>query len=361
MNELEQCVECGLCSRDCLLLKELGVSPKQLAARGIGATEAFSCALCGVCEAACPMKLSPKEMFAEGRRQAVASGEMDLSEQNCLMPDRPHNLMRTYREYYGIDYSDIVVQGRAESCFFPGCTLMTYAPELTRAVYHRLKQSCGCKGMLEECCSKPLSLMGLPDRADQAVTGLVEKLKEHGVAELIVACPGCYYELRKSLAASGIRLRTVYEALPPVQGAPADMRRYTVHDSCPDRTEGIFGRQVRAFLDWKKLALTEMAHFGADGLCCGSGGMISRFRPDLTEQMVAQRMAEAKAAGADVLLGYCMSCVAKFADAPGDFTVRHVLSLLLDRDDDFSGVRAKATQMFEGPQGSELWAKMQSD
>ena len=360
MNSIEKCLECGLCSQECELLKELDTSPKQLAERGVGALEAFSCALCGACEAACPEGLSPKALFDNGRRLAVASGEMNLEEYGFLMPDHAYNLMRVYRDFYGIDYRDVEVKGSAGICFFPGCTLMTYAPELTRAVYSQLQASCGCGGIISGCCGKPLSMLGLPERAENLTDSLLARLRKHEVREVIAACPGCYYELRKLLDSADIKCKTVYEAMDVPKVGSANGRRVTVHDSCPDRFEGRFGSQVRELIQHQGFFLTEMVHNRTNTKCCGSGGMISRFRPDLMEQMVEERLDEAAAAGAEAMVSYCMSCVAKFADAPGDFVSRHALSIMLGRDDDFKGVRGKAAQMLEGPQGAELWAKMNS-
>ena len=348
MNELGKCPECGLCSRECALLRELDESPKKLSERGIGATEAYSCALCGACETVCPAGLSPKMLFAEGRREAVAAGDMNLDEYAYLLPDHENNKMRAYRDVYGISYSDIEAKGSAEICFFPGCTLMTYAPELMRAVYARLQSDCDCSGIIGECCGKPLSLVGAEVRGKQACAELIEKLQARQVRELIMACPGCYYELKELLAEVGIKLRTVYEALGLSATGPMNGERYAVHDSCPDRAEGRFGHQVREMLQARGFSLTEMEHNRQHTICCGSGGMITQFRPDLAEKMIAQRMAEAECAGAEVLVGYCMSCVTKFADAGGP-VVRHALSLLLGRDDDFVGVRGSAAQTRKEP------------
>ena len=350
MSELEKCLECGLCSQECELLREIDESPKKIAERGAVMPEAFSCALCGACEAVCPVELSPKSLFAAGRRQAVASGEMDLGEYVYLMPDHENNMMRVYRDFYSIDYRDIEADGPAGTCFFPGCTLMTYAPELTRAVYAQLQKSCGCEGMIGECCGKPLSLLGAAANWEQAAGKLIAKLKDQQVRELIVACPGCYYELKELLASVDIRVRTVYEVLGGTEPRSVDGWRYTVHDSCPDRFDGRFGRQVRELLQNHGFSLTEMAHNRQHTLCCGSGGMISTFRPDLTEVMVKNRIDEATKAGAEIMVGYCLSCVMKFADAEDGPVVRHALSLLLGRNDDFVGVRGKASQIKEGKQ-----------
>lgn len=356
----DKCIECGLCGKSCPLLAELGESPGKVAARGATAWEAFSCALCGSCEAVCPAGLSPKDLFAAGRRAAVAAGEFKVDDYRYLFPDRENNLMNVYRRSSGIDYGDIAAKGEAASCFFPGCTLMTYAPELTREVYARLRDGRGCDGVIVECCGKPLTQLGLPQRASAAAGRLLASLGEHRVRELIVACPGCYYELRPLLADTGIILRTVYEAIePPAAAATGGL--CTVHDSCPDRFEGIFGRQVRELLAGCGFSTVEMAHCKENTSCCGSGGMISTFRPDFTAELVGRRLAEARATGAGLLVSYCVSCTAKFAAAADGIRADHALSLLLGRRDDFAAAKKRMAAMLEGPGGAELWARVMAD
>jgi Fe-S oxidoreductase len=357
----EKCRECGLCSRACPLLAELGESPKRLAERGITAQEAFSCTLCGACEAVCPFGLSPMEMFAAGRRRAAAAGESGLDECRYLFPDRPNNLMSVYRRHSGIDYGDLAPRGAAACAFFPGCTLMTYAPGLTRDAYARLQDACGCSGLITECCGKPLTQLGLAQRADAAAAGLLAHLEALRVRELIVACPGCYYELRPILRRAGIGLRTIYETLGDRLVGTAGGKLCTVHDSCPDRLEGIFGRQVRDLLAKSGFALVAMEHSQKCTICCGSGGMVSHFRPDRTEELVGMRVREAQATGAEVLVSYCVSCTLKFAAAADGFSADHALGLLLGRREDYGAAKAKVAAMLEGPQGAALWAEIMAD
>ncbi len=356
----ERCIECGSCSGCCPLLAEMDESPGKAAARGATAHEAFSCALCGCCEAVCPVGLSPKEMFAAGRRSAVTTGEFSVDAYRYLFPDRKDNLMNVYREFAGVDYDDIAVKGEAASCFFPGCTLMTYAPELTREVFSRLRDGCGCGGMFTECCGRPLADLGLAQRADDAAGKLVAKFREHKVRELIVACSGCYYALRPMLSETGIALRTAYEALELPKPAAEAGKICTVHDSCPDRFAGIFGRQVREALVEGGFSTVEMVHGKENTICCGSGGMISTFRPDFTDELVKRRVAEVRATGADILVSYCASCTAKFA-AAGGLRADHALSLLLGRRDDFTAAKKRMVAMLEGPEGAELWARIMAD
>ncbi len=356
----DKCIECGMCRGCCPLLTEMAESPGKAAARGATAHEAFSCALCGCCEAVCPVGLSPKEMFAAGRRSAVTTGEFAVDEYRYLFPDRKDNLMNVYREFAGVDYDAIAVKGEAERCFFPGCTLMTYAPELTREVFSRLKDGCGCGGMFTDCCGRPLADLGMTQRADDAAGKLVAKFREHKVRELIVACSGCYYALRPLIAGTGIVLRTAYEVLDLPTPAAEAGKICTVHDSCPDRFEGIFGRQVRELLAKSGFPTVEMAHGRESTICCGSGGMISNFRPDYTDELIKRRLSEVRASGADILVSYCASCTAKFAAVEG-LRADHALSLLLGRRDDFTAAKKRMAAMLEGPRGAELWARIMAN
>lgn len=69
--------------------------------------EAYGCALCGKCEAMCPRGLSPWRMFEQRRVEAVKQGEITIEEYQYLFPDRAVTVMSIFREYYGIDYSDL--------------------------------------------------------------------------------------------------------------------------------------------------------------------------------------------------------------------------------------------------------------
>jgi Fe-S oxidoreductase len=332
-----------------------------MAKRGIEVKEAFSCSLCGACETACPQSLSPREMFARRRSEAVNNGEIDIDEYRYLFPDRKNNVMNVYRKYSGIDYGDLKYSGNGGICFFPGCTLITYSPELTREIYRRLQESCDCRGIWTECCGKPLDQMGLQQRLTHMHERLKEFLQEHNISRLVVACPGCFYELKKIFQSCDVIIQTVYEVLDFESAVRTDNRRCAIHDACPDRFEGKFGSQVRQALKKCGFSMVEMKHNQEQAICCGSGGQISHFRPDLTEKLVNLRLDEARQSGADILVGYCLSCVLKFDSKSADIPVTHVLNLLLGQSEDFKGAKERAAQMFAGTDGAKIWEEIMAD
>ncbi|MGL5515049.1 MAG: heterodisulfide reductase-related iron-sulfur binding cluster, partial [Sporomusa sp.] len=221
--------------------------------------------------------------------------------------------------------------------------------------------SCGCGGMWTECCGKPLVQLGLQSRADAMHERLRAFLQQNKVNKVITACPGCYYELKNIFMPCDVNVQTVYETLDFGPRATTDKRSCTIHDACPDRYHGEFGRQVRQALLQVGFSLREMKHSQQHTICCGSGGQISHFRPDLTEKLVNMRLDEAEELGVDILAAYCLSCVLKFAGASCKIPVTHVLNLLLEQSEDFKEAKQLAKRMLTGPEGEKVWEIIMTD
>lgn len=360
----EQCIACGACSEDCLLLQEIDEAPAAIASRGATVDEAYACFLCGQCEAVCPLELNPKKMFADRRKEAVQAHEIDIEEFRYLFPDRPLNVMSMFRQLHHIDYQDLNQTFPGSVGFFPGCTMMTYAPALTRKVYDVLTNIDPETVFMTDCCGKPLDQLGTRLRAERNRHHLIERIDQLGIKLLVTACPNCYYELQQILREREIKVVTVYAILGSsyFQSASAGSRgKCTVHDSCPDRLQGVFGQQVRDALQAAGYEIIEMAHYRTDTFCCGSGGQVSHSRPDFTEAVIARRIQEAQDTGAEMLTAYCLSCVLNFCKNPSGLKVTHVLNLLLDVQEDYDGLKRKAQGMFDGPEGEERWQQIMAE
>jgi len=359
----QRCIGCRDCAESCRLLTDLKQCPQKIALRDITWQEAFGCALCGKCEAVCKLGLSPFRMFEQRRVEAVRNGEIDVNEYNYLFPDRPVTVMSLFREFYGIDYAGLNMSVPSETAFLPGCTMFTYSPELTKKVYAMLAEKYRNPLLLEDCCGLPMYQIGLPARGDGIKKRLRAKIAALGVKRLIVACPNCYYQFKKEPLFRGVDVITVYEVLHdyfiPNRGSNGCSVIYTVHDSCPDRFQGVFAQQVRAALDQVGCRRVEMKHHGPNSVCCGSSGQLEHFRPEWAKEHHLQNIEEAAAAGANVLLAYCQACVLNIGDAADQrIKVKHVLNVLLGFDEDYNEIKRKASEMFLGEQGFELYVKL---
>ena len=97
------------------------------------------------------------------------------------------------------------------SIFFPGCSLLNFAPSMVQDVYALLEDAGIVNGMSFLCCGKLLAFE--PDAAN-VVAAFEQKmataLVDAGVERIVAACPNCVETLRDVVARllpdAGIRL-----------------------------------------------------------------------------------------------------------------------------------------------------------
>jgi fumarate reductase (CoM/CoB) subunit B len=386
---LEGCNECGVCVEECLFLRKYALTPLQavldeearmrgaLGSAGERTAETpFACLLCGLCDSVCPIQLRPSEMFGDLRTRSV-QGSRAIAGCRPFFSDRKYNLYSIYRSANSIDYSDSY-RPKTKTILFPGCSLGTFFPKLTRALYDNLAKTEPDLGLIMDCCQKPLKDLGLEERYEKASAKLEAVLDDMGVEKIVTACPSCLRVLRERF--KGRQVVSCYSMITPtadeagiasfgkeaVEAAETDPRaggkvRITVHDSCSDREYGVVGPQVRRLLsETKSVEMVEMAHNGRNSLCCGAGGLISAVDPKLSSDFNRQRIGEAESSGAEVMVTYCATCVNAFRSGgnPSKVETRHVLELLLGVKEDHDGVRRNLEKLFVSGPKKELYERL---
>ncbi len=61
-------------------------------------------------------------------------GKLPVQDYEVALVDRDWNIFSLYRATYAIDYTDLKRE-QYKTLFLPGCSLGSFAPELTRATY----------------------------------------------------------------------------------------------------------------------------------------------------------------------------------------------------------------------------------
>jgi L-lactate dehydrogenase complex protein LldE len=108
--------------------------------------------------------------------------------------------------------------------------------------------------------------------------------------------------------------------------------KVTYHDSCSGLREMQIKAQPRRLLQSVKgLELVEM---GEPEICCGFGGTFCVKYPDISNDMVDKKVADAEATGAALLLagdlGCLMNMAGKLQREHRPVSVRHVAEVLAD-------------------------------
>lgn len=386
---LDACNECGVCVDECLFLQKYGLTPLEAVldeeAREHGppgsaskhaADAGFACLLCGLCDSVCPSQLSPTKMFGTLRAR-VAQNKGVTSTCRPFLSDKKYNIYTIYRSANSIDYGDLYRQ-KTKTILFPGCSLGTFFPKLTRALYEKLAKTQQDLGMLMDCCHKPLEDLGLEERYEKASGKLNATLDEMGVEKIITACPSCLAVLRERFRERQV-VSCYYElgpfkdqaVLPSFGKATATEKengpegnervKITVHDSCSDREYGVVGPQVRhLFSQAKDVDMFEMVHSGKNSMCCGSGGLVPAFDPELASEVKRRRMAEAESSGAEIMVTYCATCANAFRSGgnPSKVEVRHALELLLGVKEDYDAVQKNLVKLFGPGKRKELYDRL---
>ncbi|MBQ3106090.1 MAG: hypothetical protein IJC51_01250, partial [Eggerthellaceae bacterium] len=278
---------------------------------------------------------------------------------------------------------------RADTVFFPGCSLVSYAPELTRKVGEWLTAA-GVNWVLsDDCCGSPLMSAGLFDRAAALRQRVVEQMRAAGIKRMLTVCPGCGEEFAEDCAEAGIEIMPLPELLlkkalereraagglkaesveetevrarmcgfSPMQGVPS----ITVFDSCHDRADGTHGATIRALMQRyvPEAQLIEMDYRKRGTLCCGAGGAVSSYDPAISDRRVWRLIGEARKTGAHTLVTMCPTCTYTVAQAclnaasSQGIPNHHYLEMLFGEPIDWPRIFGELNDMWSGEYGPWL-------
>ena len=295
------CTNCGDCVKECAFLKKYG-TPKALA-DSYDVTDiqsvrkSFECSLCGLCSVVCPEQLDLDGLFLEMRREAVDRGFGEYSEHNPLVTYERLGTSRRFSLYR--------LPAGCTTIFFPGCSLSGTRPDGVNKVFSELQKIDSTVGIVFDCCLKPSHTLGREQYVNAMCEEMNQWLVDHGVKEVLVACPNC--QVMFDTLGKGLNVRTVWEALAESSFQLEKVSgTVTVHDPCVIRNSGQVHRAVRTLLQSQGLTVEEMPHSGRTTVCCGKGGAVDMLNPDLAESWGKLRKNEA--AGRRIIT-YCAGCV----------------------------------------------------
>jgi len=343
-NELIACIFCGFCRLGCPTFSVTHRESRNARGRNVLAfnllngtiepsadlAEAFySCTTCQACTYFCPAQVKVDEIVEEVRKKLYKEG---------LTPEPVRgvrdNIFKTGNVYASAkaDRIDIYppvlrekikngdLKTQAETLLFMGCVPsyldMKMVPSLIKPLeaagvdYTTLSTE-------EGCCGFPLFLMGT-DEFEPHAEKVIDRIKATGAKQLVTPCAGCYKTFKKIYPKVGDLGMDVYHSVHFLEKLinegkikfKGDFRKkLTYHDPCDlGRTFKIFEEPRNIIKAIPGLEFVEMARNRLQARCCGGGGGVLANNPEMAVDMAAERVRDALAVGAEIIVSGCAAC-----------------------------------------------------
>jgi len=290
----------------------------------------WSCLTCKRCSELCPSDV----YFSEFIRDARSIAREDGSTGPCTHGDVIHTwgsiMTDPSLRQNRLDWltEELCVSQDSDTVFFVGCLphydalfpqLHIEGVEIARAVI-RLLNAMGISPQVladERCCGHDQLWEGDIETFRKLGRLNLELLKQTGARRIVTACPECARTLAldypQSIGGHGMEVHHITQVLDQAVSegtvsfdSSGRSRRVTFQDPCRlGRHLGIYDAP-RSLITATGHRLVEMAHAKRASLCCGTSCWTACGQVNKNIQM--ERLKEAKATGADLLVTACIKC-----------------------------------------------------
>jgi Fe-S oxidoreductase len=354
-EEARSCVRCGLCLSTCPgyreSLKETD-SPRarvalvQAVRDGVieapddGYANAFyRCLLCGACSFICPSGVAVDRVLELTRGELADAGLLppalcDLDTRIALyrnisaeanegrliwadnLPNPPKGL--------GKEQADVAYFVGCVGSFFP----RSYnVPQSLVRIFDKADVDYALLGGSEWCCGYPMYINGELDAARELMAHNLDAMRDLGATKIVMTCPSCYYFWKEAYPAAlglddlGLQVQHATEFLAdllesgevPLHEVRDDV---TYHDPCDlGRKGGVTEAPRRILAQIPGVNLKEMAENRESSHCCGGGGNLETYAPDVGKAISRNRIRQAADTGALTVVSACQQCERTLANA----------------------------------------------
>ncbi|MEE9617143.1 MAG: (Fe-S)-binding protein [Anaerolineae bacterium] len=349
---IQLCYHCHKCTAGCPAASAMEYGPDRILRliqfgqreRLLTSRDAWLCLGCEMCGAFCPneidigeVMIALKEMSEEiGYRvedcqqlrellsdYLVQRPETVIDDRLCAGIQRLNRLSQTITTEHNISGDDNVnrliwsqnlerippgLDGKqgAEIVYFVGCVASFFprsyrVPQAMASILEASGADFTTLGGQEWCCGYPLLSMGRLEQAKTLIRHNVAQVKELGASRVVFACPSCYH-MWKFIYPEVLEEETGLEVLHATellneliaQGAielgEMDLR-VTYHDPCDlGRKSHVFEPPRQVLRSIPGLTFVEMSSCGQISECCGGGGNLESFDPDVVSEVSLHRV-----------------------------------------------------------------------
>jgi len=276
----------------------------------------YACTLCGACYEKCKqissVEIRLPELFEEMRGEMVKKG---------WALDTHKDIVKKIKETanpYGEKYKHEAKSfDGADVLYFIGCTARYRVPEIADSMLEIFDKLNIKYQILDDewCCGSVLLRTGHVEGAKELMEHNIEEIKRSGAKTIVFTCPGCLMTFKRNYPDMGVELAHSTQFLTRM-GMNLEKLGIKVayHDPCHlGRDLGIYDAP-RDIL--KEVAdVKEMKRERAQAWCCGSGGGVKSAFDDFALWSAAERIKEAREAGAESLVSACPFCKRNLMEA----------------------------------------------
>ncbi len=336
-TRIHLCLDCGKCTVVCPVARyNPGFNPRLIvqrnmerAGRSVRDETIWSCLNCYMCLERCNYRVEFPEFIRILRTEALDEGTQAQCSHGGALQSTMHLMTKkeVNQERLGWLPPDIKLSKQYDTLFFVGCAPY-YDIMFADLGVHTLEGVTGALRLLnraeipfnlsvnERCCGRDLLLQGDKEGFMALAQANIDEFNRLSVKKIITSCPECYYSLKvdypKMLGSPLIEVVYWTEAiatlLPAGKLGLGKLReKVTYQDPCT------LGRGLR-ILDSPRqilravegLTLIEMENNRDKALCCGASSWV--YCGAANRQIQDERLAQAEATGASVLVTSCPKC-----------------------------------------------------
>jgi Fe-S oxidoreductase len=328
-----ECVDCKKCMKNCIMLDNYCDSPKELfgeiSRRGeVDIEIPYSCNLCNLCTEVCPKNINQKELYLELRNYAFKTDKKAIKPLGYKVVK--FHQKNSFSQLFSASAKK--TEQVSTTAFIPGCSLMSYSPEIVMKTYEQIQSIIPGIGIILKCCGNPTHTMGDEQGFKHYYSQLDKEIQRLKVTEIITTCPNCFITIKKN--SPNLKITTVWEKILE-EGIPEGLINkyknvntiFTLHDPCPTRYENNTQVAVREIIKKIGIRIEEYKFSKRQTVCCGAGAMVGVTNENLAVKHMTKRAAEAPT---EHILTYCQSC-AESLSGGGKNTV-HLLDLMFNEE-----------------------------
>jgi heterodisulfide reductase subunit D len=218
-------------------------------------------------------------------------------------------------------------EARATTLLFAGCSAGRPSgggsARALAGIMQHVAEDCAILGGEEKCCGLYAFDLGFRDEYERLKELNLATIEQAGIKKVVVACGSClriWREYGKTNEGEFQALHGVEYVNQLIHSGKLKFskrldKKVTYHDSCHlGRGAGVYDDPRNILRAIPGVQLVEMERNRRWAWCCGGGGGVPEADPELAQWSAADRLGEAKASGAELVLTTSALCQRSFED-----------------------------------------------